>query len=235
MSVRVVIVDDQELVRSGLRLVLESRPEVEVVGEAADGSAAVELLEELEADVVLMDVRMPRKDGVSATREILRRGSARVLVLTTFDEDDLVLGALHAGASGFLVKDTGVEELVAAIRHVHEGDAVISPSTTRRLLDHALAKEPAAGLRLGTDPRLTPLTPRENEVLVLVARGLSNGEIAAELVLGEVTVKTHVSHILAKLGVRDRVHAVILAYEAGVVGDRDRGHTHGPGRSLPPG
>lgn len=219
MTVRIVIVDDQELVRSGLAMVLEPRPEVEVVGEASDGQEALDLLDGLDADVVLMDVRMPRMNGVDATREIRRRGGPSVLVLTTFDEDDHVLDALHAGASGFLVKDTAVDELVAAVEHVHAGDAVISPSTTRRLLDRGIsASTGGPALKLGTDPRLDSLTPREREVLLLVARGLSNAEIAEHLTLGEVTVKTHVGHVLAKLGVRDRVQAVIAAYEAGLVG-----------------
>jgi DNA-binding NarL/FixJ family response regulator len=223
MTVRVVVVDDQELVRAGLRMVLDPRPEVEVVGEAADGQEALEVVGRLAPDVVLMDVRMPRMSGVDATREIRRRGGPRVLVLTTFDEDDHVVDALHAGAAGFLVKDTPVDELVAAVLHVHEGDAVISPSTTRRLVERALRapRDPGTGPALpllGPDPRLGTLTPREREVLVLVGQGLSNAEVAERLTLGEVTVKTHVSHLLAKLGARDRVQLVVAAHAAGLVG-----------------
>ena len=231
MPIRLVLVDDQELVRTGLAMVLAARPEVEVVGEADDGETALELLRTLTADVVLMDVRMPRLDGVAATRELLARSAEsdetdasppRVLILTTFDLDDYVYEALRAGASGFLLKDTPVEELVAAIGHIHAGDAVVSPSTTRRLLAHVTAqtssRTPAPPRSTPGADRLSELTPREEEVLLLVARGLSNAEIAAELVVSEGTVKTHVGRILTKLDLRDRVQAVVLAYESGLVG-----------------
>lgn len=213
--IRIVLVDDQELVRMGLRMVLDARPEIEVVGEADDGDTALELLGRTPADVVLMDVRMPRLGGVEATRQIRAAGGPRVLMLTTFDEDDYAFEALHAGASGFLLKDSPLEELVAAITHVHDGDAVVAPSTTRRLLDRFVGRRrraPATDRR-----RLAELTAREHDVLRLVARGLSNAEIAEELVVSEGTVKTHVGRILAKLGLRDRVQAVVLAYETGLV------------------
>ncbi len=213
--IRIVLVDDQELVRMGLRMVLDARPEIEVVGEADDGDTALELLGRTPADVVLMDVRMPRLGGVEATRRIRAAGGPRVLMLTTFDEDDYAFEALHAGASGFLLKDSPLEELVAAITHVHDGDAVVAPSTTRRLLDRFVGRRrraPATDRR-----RLAELTAREHDVLRLVARGLSNAEIAEELVVSEGTVKTHVGRILAKLGLRDRVQAVVLAYETGLV------------------
>lgn len=213
MSVRIVLVDDQEMIRVGFSMVLESRPEIEVVGEADDGDTALSLLAEVEADVVLMDIRMPRMNGVEATRRIRAAGGPRVLVLTTFDLDEYAYDALRAGASGFLLKDTPVDELVAAILHVHEGDAVVAPSTTRRLLEHVTVTRPITSEPTGLDE----LTPREREVLTLVARGLSNAEIAAELVLAEGTVKIHVSRILTKLGLRDRVQAVVLAYESGLV------------------
>ncbi|MFC0673847.1 response regulator [Brachybacterium hainanense] len=214
--VRLVLVDDQEMIRMGLRMVLESQPGIEIVGEAHDGEAALELLERIEADVVLMDVRMPRMGGVEATRRLAEREDPpSVLILTTFDLDEYAYDALQAGASGFLLKDAPVEDITAAIRHVHAGDAVVAPSTTRRLLDHFTRARPAGTRDAGA--RLEQLTPREHEVLRLVARGLSNAEIAAELVLAEGTVKVHVGRILAKLGVRDRVQAVVLAYETGLV------------------
>ncbi len=199
-------------------MVLESRPEIEVVGEADDGDTAVELLTSIDADVVLMDVRMPRVSGVEATRHIRTRpGAPRVLILTTFDLDRYAYDALQAGASGFLLKDTPVEDIAAAIGHVHNGDAVVAPSTTRRLLDHFTRARPN-----GVEPerhrhRFEELTAREHEVLRLIARGLSNAEIAAQLVLTEGTVKVHVGRILTKLGLRDRVQAVVLAYESGLV------------------
>ncbi|MFI7617518.1 response regulator [Nonomuraea terrae] len=211
MTIRIVLVDDQELIRMGLRMVLESRPEIEVVGEADDGDTALELLRTVEADVVLMDVRMPRMSGVRATRTIRASDGPRVLILTTFDLDEYAYDALRAGASGFLLKDAPLNDLVSAITHVHLGDAVVAPSTTRRLLDHFTgAPEP--------DPRrFEELTPRELEVLRLVARGLSNAEIAEDLSVSEGTVKTHVGRILTKLHLRDRVQAVVLAYESGLV------------------
>lgn len=223
MTVRVVLVDDQEMIRMGMRMVLESQPGIEVVGEADDGDSALDLLTRVEADVVLMDVRMPRMSGVEATRRLRERPDApSVLILTTFDLDEYAYDALQVGASGFLLKDTPVEEVAAAIRHVHAGDAVVAPSTTRRLLDHFARARPVAPEAQGAGVRLEQLTPREHEVLRLIARGLSNAEIAAELVLAEGTVKVHVGRILTKLGLRDRVQAVVLAYETGLVEAGDR-------------
>lgn len=221
--VRVVLVDDQEMIRMGLRMVLESQPGIEIVGEAEDGDTALSLLEQTPADVVLIDVRMPRMSGVEATRRLREQPDApSVLILTTFDLDEYAYDALQAGASGFLLKDTPVEDVAAAIHHVHAGDAVVAPSTTRRLLDHFTRSRPAtegpdSTPRGETSVRLDQLTPREHEVLQLVAGGLSNAEIAAELVLAEGTVKVHVGRILTKLGLRDRVQAVVLAYETGLV------------------
>ena len=216
MSIRIVLVDDQELVRAGFRMVLDAQPDITVVGEAADGEAALALLERTAADVVVMDVRMPRLDGVAATRRICQAGDRpRVLMLTTFDLDEYAFAALKAGASGFLLKDVPPQELLFAIRSVHSGDAVVAPSTTRRLIDRFAPLLPADG---GTPPpALDCLTEREREVLAHVAQGLSNGEIAQRLFVSEATVKTHVGRVLAKLGVRDRVQAVVLAYETGLV------------------
>ncbi|MFC6092070.1 response regulator [Saccharothrix lopnurensis] len=214
--IRVLIADDQALVRGGFRMILESRDDVEVVGEAADGAEAVELTAALDPDVVLMDVRMPGVDGLTATREIVASGAvARVLVLTTYDVDDSVYAALRAGASGFLLKDVRPVELVEAVRVVARGDALLAPSVTRRLLDRLVRALPAPSPRA-----LDVLTGREREVLRLVALALSNAEIAAHLVLTEATVKTHVSAVLRKLGLRDRVQAVVLAYEVGLVRPR---------------
>jgi len=216
VTVKVLLVDDQEMIRMGLRMVLEAQPGIDVVAEADDGDTAVEVLDRVEVDVVLMDVRMPRMDGVETTRRICTGDDApRVLILTTFDLDEYAYDALQAGASGFLLKDTPVEEVAAAIRHVHGGDAVVAPSTTRRLLDHFARARPQP--EPSRTVRLEELTPREHEVLGLVARGLSNAEIAAELVLAEGTVKVHVGRILTKLDLRDRVQAVVLAYETGLV------------------
>jgi DNA-binding NarL/FixJ family response regulator len=213
--IRVVLVDDQELVRTGFRLVLRGVPDIEVVGEAGDGQAAVELLRSVAADVVVMDVRMPRMDGVEATRLVrLRPDAPKVLILTTFDLDEYVYSALKAGASGFLLKDTGAGHLIDGIRSVHSGDAVVAPSATRRLLDRFIPR--LAGPR-AAEPPGNGLTAREREVLERMAGGLSNAEIAAKLVLSEATVRTHVGHILAKLGVRDRVQAVVYAYGSGLV------------------
>ncbi|SDT06190.1 DNA-binding response regulator, NarL/FixJ family, contains REC and HTH domains [Brevibacterium sandarakinum] len=218
MTVRVVLVDDQEMIRRGLRMVLESQPGIEVVGEADDGDTALEVLDRVEADVVLMDVRMPQMNGVEATHRIREREDApKVLILTTFDLDEYAYDGLRAGASGFLLKDTPIEDVTAAIQHIHNGDAVVAPSTTKRLLDHFTRSRPPASDDEDTGVRLTELTPREHEVLWLIARGMSNGEIAAELVLAEGTVKVHVGRILTKLGLRDRVQAVVLAYETGLV------------------
>ncbi|WP_275266121.1 response regulator [Nocardioides caldifontis] len=217
--IRVFLVDDQQMVRAGFRMLVESQPDLTVVGEAGDGQEAVDRLAATRADVVLMDVRMPRLDGVEATRVLAGRpGSPRVIVLTTFDLDEYAFAALKAGASAFLLKDAAPPELLGAVRRVHDGDAVVAPSTTRRLLDHVVEALPgpsAPGAR--HDGRLDGLTEREREVLVLVGRGLSNKEIAEHLVVGEATVKTHVGRLLAKTGSRDRVHLVVLAYETGLV------------------
>jgi DNA-binding NarL/FixJ family response regulator len=213
---RVLIADDQALVRGGFRMILESRDDLDVVGEAADGAQAVALTAELDPDVVLMDVRMPGVDGLEATRRIVTSGSpARVLVLTTYDVDDSVYAALRAGASGFLLKDVRPVELVEAVRVVARGDALLAPSVTRRLLDRFVDALPAPSPRA-----LDALTDREVEVLRLVSSALSNAEIARHLVLTEATVKTHVSAVLRKLGLRDRVQAVVLAYEVGLVRPR---------------
>ncbi|GAB2464385.1 response regulator transcription factor [Jatrophihabitans fulvus] len=216
MTIRVVLVDDQELVRSGLAMLVNSQPDLEVVGEAADGRAALDLLAATRCDVVLMDVRMPRLDGIEATRRLLATPgfAARIVVLTTFDLDEHAFAALRAGASGFLVKDAPAEDVLQAVRTVHAGDAVISPSTTRRLLDHVAPTLPSPG---GDADPLAALTERKREVFVLIARGASNAEVRERLFLAEPTVKTHVGRILAKLGLRDRVQLVILAYETGVV------------------
>lgn len=214
MTLRVVVVDDQPLVRAGLAALLSLESDIEVVGEAADGSAAVELCGEVRPDVVLMDVRMPVLDGIEATRRLTASGNpARVLVLTTFDLDEHVYDALRAGAAGFLLKDADREELVRAVRVVAAGDAVLAPAATRRLIEE-VARRPGRG-PLG--PALASLTPREHDVLQLLATGASNEEVAAQLFLGQATVRTHVSNVLAKLGVRNRVQAVIAAYEGGVV------------------
>ena len=217
--IRLFLVDDQQLVRAGFRMLLDSQPDLEVVGEAGDGREAVERLAATRADVVLMDVRMPVLDGVEATRLLVARGGGeRVIVLTTFDLDEYAFTAIRAGASAFLLKDTPPADLLTAVRAVHAGDAVVAPSTTRRLLDHFIesAPQPSAPAEPG-DRRLQLLTEREREVLVLVANGLSNTEIAEELVVAETTVKTHVGRVLAKTGSRDRVQLVVLAYETGLV------------------
>jgi DNA-binding NarL/FixJ family response regulator len=212
--IRLVIVDDQELMRVGFRMVLGAQPDMEIVGEAGDGEAAIRLAEELRPDVVLMDVRMPILDGVEATKQITAAGTSKVLVMTTFDLDEYALTALRHGASGFMLKDTPPDHLVAALRSVASGDAVVSPSVTRRLLDRFLG---TTGGELRDASVLDALTEREREVLVLIAQGLSNTEIARKLFLSEATVKTHVGRVLAKLELRDRVQAVVLAYETGLV------------------
>jgi DNA-binding NarL/FixJ family response regulator len=213
-GVRVLIVDDDDLMRAGLRGVLSSDPAIEVVGEAGDGREAAYRTRLLRPDVVLMDVRMPDLDGISATRELLASfPEAKVVILTTFEQDDYIFGALTAGASGFLLKRTRPEELIAAIHTIAAGDSLLSPSVTSRVIERMAGQPALDGER---DPRLAELTPRETEVLELIARGLSNGEIAAELVIGESTVKTHLKRVLAKLQVRDRVQAVIFAYESGL-------------------
>ena len=216
MSLRVLVADDQALVRSGLCMILESQPDIAVVGEAADGAEAVTRATELGPDVVLMDVRMPNVNGIEATREITLATSARVLVLTTFDLDEYVYDALAAGASGFLLKDMHRDELVAAVRTVAAGEALLAPTVTRRLIADVVA---ARGTVRSTvdDDRLKALTARETDALRQIARGLSNAEIAEALFVTEHTVKTHVSNLLTKLGLRDRVQAVVLAYESGLV------------------
>lgn len=221
MSVRVLLVDDQPMLRTGFRLIFASEPDIEVVGEAGDGEVALTQVAALQPDLVLMDIRMPRMDGVEATRRIVADHAAdgvRVLILTTFDLDEYVVEALRAGASGFLLKDSPAEDLVDAVRIVHRGEAVVGPSITRRLLDRFAKHLPST-----TTPRpsaVADLTEREHDVLLLLAQGLSNAEIAAALVVSETTVKSHVSHLLTKLGLRDRVQAVIYAYQTGLVTPR---------------
>jgi DNA-binding NarL/FixJ family response regulator len=216
MSVRVLIVADQGLVRAGFRMILEAEEDIEVVGEAADGLEAIAEATRLEPDVVLMDVRMPELDGIEATRRLLANGAVntKVVMLTTFDMDEYVYDALHAGASGFLLKDVPPEHLIDGIRSVASGDALLAPSITRRLIEEFVRSGPAS---TSPPPGLDQLTARELEVLQLMARGLSNAEIAKELFVSETTVKTHVAHVLMKLDLRDRVQAVVLAYESGIV------------------
>jgi DNA-binding NarL/FixJ family response regulator len=214
MSIRILIADDQSLVRAGFRMVLENYADMEVVGEASNGHEAVHSAGRFAPDVVLMDIRMPEMDGIAATREITARHEARVLVLTTYDLDEYVYDALQAGASGFLLKDTPPEQLADGIRAVAAGEALLAPTVTRRLIEEFAR---VGRHRVARPPELDELTPRELEVLRLLARGLSNVEIATELVVSETTVKTHVTHVLGKLGLRDRVQAVVLAYESGLV------------------
>jgi DNA-binding NarL/FixJ family response regulator len=216
MSIRILIADDQALVRAGFKMILDAEGDLDVVGEASDGSQAIAMAAELEPDVVLMDIRMPEVDGIEATRRVIAEAGerpVRVLMLTTFDLNEYVYEALRAGASGFLLKDVPPEQLVAGIRVVAEGEALLAPSITRRLIQEFATAAPAPS---EPPPGLDELTPREVEVFKLVSRGLSNAEIAAELVVSETTVKTHVARVLMKLGLRDRVQAVVLAYESGV-------------------
>ena len=213
MSARIFLVDDQALVRGGFRMLIDAQPDMEVVGEASNGRAALEALAVTHADVVLMDVRMPELDGVQATEQLAGSGP-KVIVLTTFDLDEYVFAAIRAGASGFLLKDARPEELLGAIRAVLRGDAVVAPSATRRLLEHVAGTLPA---QTAEDPRLALLTPREREVLLEVAGGRSNAEIGAKLFMAEATVKTHVGRLLAKLDQRDRVQLAVFAYETGLV------------------
>ncbi len=221
MTVRVLVADDQALVRAGFAMILDAQPDVEVVGEAADGHEAVALAARLRPDVVLMDIRMPGLDGIAATAEVTAaQPDVRVLVLTTFDLDDYVYDALHAGASGFLLKDVGRDDLVAAVRVVAGGEALLAPSVTRRLLADFVRRRPAAPVAAAPVGRLTA---REQDTLGLMAQGMSNAQIAERLVVSEHTVKTHVGNVLHKLALRDRIHAVIYAYEHGLVvpGARD--------------
>lgn len=216
--IRVLLADDQALIRMGFRMVLDAEADIEVVGEAADGAAAITQAKALNPDVVLMDIRMPGVNGIEATAEITCTLDTKVLILTTFDLDEYAFGGLRAGASGFLLKDTRPAELIEAIRTVASGEAVVSPRITRRMLEMFAGQLPSGATASGqVDPRIASLTPRETEILCLVARGMSNAEIAAELVVSATTVKTHVGSVLAKLGVRDRVQAVVVAYETGLV------------------
>jgi DNA-binding NarL/FixJ family response regulator len=215
MSVKVLLVDDQALVRAGFRMILDAEPDVDVVGEASDGAEAVEAVRLSPPNVVLMDVRMPNLDGIEATRRIVALGGeTKVLMLTTFDLDEYVYEALRAGASGFLLKDVPPEQLVGAIHVVAQGEALLAPSVTRRVIEEFTKRPPQ---RDGTPPEVEDLTAREVEVLQLIAKGLSNAEIAKELFVSETTVKTHVARVLMKCNLRDRVQAVVLAYESGLV------------------
>ncbi len=216
MSTGILIADDQALVRAGFRMILEAEEDLRVLAEASDGAEAVEAARRVRPDIVLMDIRMPNLDGIEATRRILAASKEppRVLMLTTFDLDEYVFDALHAGASGFLLKDVPPEQLVSGIRLVAEGDSLLSPTLTRRLIETFIRDHPRSAK---PPPALAELTAREREILKLIARGLSNAEIADRLVVSGTTVKTHVARVLSKLGLRDRVQAVVLAYEAGVV------------------
>ena len=220
MTATVALVDDQDLVRTGFRMILSVEDDIELVGEAADGLAATKLVEQLSPDVVLMDVQMPTMDGIEATRRIVASSDTRVVILTTFERDDYLFAALDAGASGFLLKSCSADELVAAIRNVAEGHALLAPKMTRSLIERFTAeraRESAPRTTAVAEPGLDELTDRERDVLVLIAEGRSKAEIAEELVVGTATVKTHVSRILTKLGLRDRVQAVVLAYRSGLV------------------
>jgi len=214
MTIRVVIADDQELVRSGFAMILEAQPDIEVVAEAADGAEAIAAVHEHRPDVALLDIRMPNLDGIEAARAICAQTDCRVVMLTTFDQDDYVYDALYGGASGFLLKDVRRDDLVHAVRVVAAGESLLAPTITRRLISDLTTRRP----RTQTEPEgLSGLTAREQETLKLLGRGLSNAEIAVALVVSEHTVKTHVSNVLSKLGLRDRVQAVIAAYESGLI------------------
>ncbi|MFF1447832.1 response regulator [Streptomyces sp. NPDC058274] len=230
MTIRVVVADDQELVRSGFAMILDGQSDIEVVAEAGDGAEAVEAVRRHGPDVALLDIRMPRMDGIQACRAISTASGCRTVILTTFDSDEYVYEALHAGASGFLLKDVRRDDLVHAVRVVARGDSLLAPSVARRLVEQYT--RPAVRPRR-SDPRLDVLTGRERETLLLVARGMSNAEIAAELVVSDHTVKTHVGNVLAKLGLRNRIQAVICAYETGLIaaGDPPPGGSSGPDSS----
>ncbi|GAA4511091.1 response regulator transcription factor [Actinoallomurus oryzae] len=214
MSIRVVIADDQELVRSGFAMILDAQPDIEVVAEAGDGAAALAAVHEHRPDVALLDIRMPGMDGIEAARAVCARTDCRVLMLTTFDQDDYVYDALYGGASGFLLKDVRRDDLVHAVRVVAAGESLLAPTVTRRLISDLTARRPRPDTG---SARLDALTARERETLKLLGRGLTNAEIAVAMVVSEHTVKTHVSNVLAKLGLRDRVQAVIAAYESGLI------------------
>jgi DNA-binding NarL/FixJ family response regulator len=237
--IRVAVVDDQGVIRAGLKMIIDNEPDLVVIGEAGDGLEAIELVATARPDVVLMDIRMPRMDGIEATRRITSTGSSTaVLVLTTFDDEEYVLGAVRAGAAGFLLKDAGPDLLVSAVRTLHGGDSLVDPSVTRTLIARCLElEEQATGRTVEAAPvvaaagtwkqRLDTLSDREREILVGMDRGVSNRDLAAELVVSETTVKSHVSAVLAKLGLRSRVQAVVLAYEAGVITPGERPFDHG--------
>ena len=228
--IRVLIADDQALVRGGFRLILDSQDDITVIGEAADGQEAVDVAIRLRPDVTLMDIRMPELDGIQATRRVVTKGATKVLILTTFDLDEYVYEAMRAGASGFLLKTVRPQQLAAAVRDVAHGDALLAPAITRRLVE-AFVHRPAPGS--GVPTGLVELTPRELDVLRLIAQGLSNAEIAARLIVGESTAKTHVARIFLKLGLRDRVQAVVLAYESGLVQPGDTGRSTTAGQTPP--
>lgn len=217
MSIRVVVTDDQELVRTGFAMILEAQPDITVVAEAGDGAQAIAAVREHQPNVLLLDIRMPHMDGIEAAKVICAESDCKVIMLTTFDIDEYVFEALHAGASGFLLKDLRRDDLVRAVRVVAAGDSLLAPSVTRRLIAQYTRQSPASAPVTSTESRFDQLTSRELQTLRLLARGMSNAEIAGELVVSEHTVKTHVSNVLSKLGLRDRVHAVIYAYEAGLV------------------
>ncbi|GIG66932.1 response regulator [Phytomonospora endophytica] len=216
--IRIVVADDQELVRSGFAMILDAQDDIEVVAEVGDGAQAVGAVREHRPDVLLLDIRMPVMDGIEAARQVCAAGETKVLMLTTFDQDDYVYEALYAGASGFLLKDVRRDDLVHAVRVVAAGESLLAPSVTRRLISDLTATRPAGAPGVSASERLAALTARETEILTLMGRGMSNAEIAGELVVSEHTVKTHVSKVLSKLGLRDRVQAVICAYETGLVG-----------------